>query len=89
MATRTIYTGPNIPKLGLATYHIYLGEFPPNIAAALKANPGLQRHFKDFELFASGRPPGAPDLRGPSVPFAVRGTPIKKKSGSFITIGRK
>ena len=86
---RTIYTGPNIPRLGLATYHIYLDEFPPNIAAALKANPGLQRHFKDFEVFASGRPPGAPDPRGPAISPATRGTPIKKKSSSFVTIGRK
>jgi hypothetical protein len=84
-----IYLGPNNPKLGLATYQIYLGEFPPNVASALKANPGLQRHFIDFETFANQRPPGAPPLRTAAASPAIRGTPIKKKSGSFITIGKK
>jgi hypothetical protein len=90
-----IYTGPNFPKLGLYTYDRFLedeegNKFPSNIAAALKANPGLEHHFIDFELFAGGPPPGTPQL----VPGGItrtqqRGTPIKNRSSSFIIIGKK
>lgn len=90
-----IYTGPNIPKLGLSTNRIYLedeqgNKYPPSIVAALKANPGLERFMIDFETFAGGKPPGAPQSapRG-ATSIQPRGTPIRKKPGSFITVGRK
>jgi len=85
---RTIYTGPNNPRLGLATYHIYLEQFPENVLAAIKANPGLKRHFVDFEAFVAGRPPGAPPLGEKASVPAVRGTPIKTRGSGFIQIGK-
>jgi hypothetical protein len=92
-----IYTGPNYPKLGLYTYAIYLedesgSKFPANVAAALKANPGLERHFTNFETFSGGIPPGAPVAQAPggAAKTSPRRNPIRRKSSSIFTIiGRK
>lgn len=53
--TKLIYIGPNITRLGLSQFQVYVGGKPVVAAKAAETAPEIERLFVPLERFAKAR----------------------------------
>jgi hypothetical protein len=82
----TIFTGPDLKKLGIRHHQTFVGDlpiatgaFPLHVKEAVKANPLLENSFVDLVKLSQLKPRRAHGVKAP--PPAPKGPPIKVQPG--------